>query len=125
MGGNGPILYMNYSDYVEKMVADGRFATISNDGRVVVLMFFSVCKDPKKHLENLEHKYLEHDPNGYILVIEDMISTEKFGMKYIDVIEDIFCMRYPNLERFMWRRRRESPRTDKIYSIGRRHSYAV
>lgn len=123
VGSDGAILSMNYQDYTEKMIRDGRFASIAEDGRVVILMLFSVCNEPKVYLDNLDHEYLEHDPEGHILVVEDLISSVRFGIRFVDVIEDIFCQRYPNIDRFMWRRFRK-PR-DKIYSIGRRHSYAV
>ena len=118
VGGDGALLSMMRPDYIEKMTKDGRFVSFEEDGKIFMLMLFSVCNDPEPYLNNLDHEYMEHDPNGKILVVEDMICG-KFKFKYVDLIQDTFCERFPNLEKAMWRRRRFP--MDKTYTLWRRH----
>lgn len=103
--------------YVQKMMSCGRFASIVEDGKAVLLMFYSICNDPQPYLDNLEHQYLEHDPSGTVLVIEEM-TCKKFQKRYVSKIQEMMCEKYPKLEKGMWRRRREG-REDKIYTLWR------
>lgn len=103
------------------MTKDGRYVTIIENGKVSLMMFFSVCDDPEPYLNNIDHEYIPHDPSGKILVIEDMVTT-KFKFKYVSAIQDSFCNKFPHLEKAMWRRRRYP--NDKIYTLWKRGSYA-
>jgi len=104
-------------EYVTKMMMSGRFASIVEDGKAVLLMFFSVCNDPQPYLDNLDHQFLEHDPSGKILVIEEL-TCKNFQRRYLQKIQEMMTEKYPKLEKAMWRRRRKG-REDKIYTLWR------
>lgn len=112
---------MRYQDYFDKMVEDGRFAVIAENGIVVLCILYSICEDPEPYLSNLDYKFIPHDPSGKTLVIEAAIGNDlKFSFR--DKIEEIFCAKFPQLEKAMWRRRRKP--VDKTYTIWRRHAHA-
>ena len=122
VGSHVAFLSVTQMEFMEKMAENGRFATFGENGKVFMLMLFSVTNDPEPYLNNIDHEYMEHDPYGKVLVIEDMICG-KFKFKYVDLIQDTFCKRFPNIEKAMWRRRR-FPK-DKIYTLWRRHQCLI
>ena len=94
---------MNYKEYGEKMVRDGRFMTVSENGKIIFIMFYSVCNDPEPFLNNIDHEYIEQDVSGKIIVIENMVGTN-FNKRKLLAMVDIFISKFPQVEKFMWKR---------------------
>ena len=113
---------MTYKEYGERMVRDGRFASISENGKIVLVMLYSVCNDPEPFINNIDHEYMEHDPNGKVLVIENIVGTF-FHKRFVKAMEDIFYSKFPQIEKTMWRRGRFP--IDKIVTYNRRHAHAT
>ena len=108
----------NYQEYVEKMMRDGRFMTLSEDGVMTLMLFYSICDDPTPFLENSTFDYIPHDPNGKTVIFDNMIC-KKFKKAYAQQIEESICERYPQLEKALWIR--EKDRTNVIITHHRRN----
>lgn len=93
----------DHYEYGQKMLEDGRVAAITENGEIVAFVYFSLCNDPTPYLENVDCKFIPHDPNGTILVIENMVAGN-FNFRTVSKIEEIFTSRFPNIEKGMWRR---------------------
>lgn len=113
---------MTYKEYGERMVRDGRFMTVSEDNRVILIMLYSVCNDPEPFLNNIDHEYMEQDINGKVLVIENIVG-KNFNMKRLKDMVEIFIDKFPKVEKFMWRR--AGYPKDRIVTYNRRHAYAI
>jgi hypothetical protein len=111
-----------YSDYIKKMIEDGRLITIKKEGKVILMLFYSVCNNPKKYLDNLDHKYISHDTQGKTIVIEEMLCNH-FDISLVSILEREFSNRYPNFEQAVWRRNRKPK--DKIFIQRRRRHYEI
>ena len=86
------------------------------------MLFFSICNDPNPYLNNIDHDYIEHDINGKILVIDDMVCG-KFNLSFLKSLNKSFLEKFPNLEKMMWRRR--GIPVDRIKVFNMRGNYVI
>lgn len=91
------------------MMGDGRFMMLHDKGIMTLMLFFSICDDPKPYIDNIEFDYLPHNPLGKTVVIDNMICT-KFKRHYFLEIERSLVERYPQIEKAIWIRERDNGR---------------
>jgi hypothetical protein len=104
------------------MLENNRCLIIADNGETVAHVFFSICDDPEPYLNNTDYKYIEHNPNGKIVIVEGMICKD-FKMKYLGILHDAFISKFPQLEECKWRRRKFP--VDKIITFKRRKQHAI
>lgn len=104
------------------MINDQRYVEFKENGKTIGMLTFSLCNDPDPYLNNLDHKYMEHDINGKILVLENFIGV-RFSSKFVKIMEDFFYSKFPQIEKTMWRRL-GYPK-DRIFTYKRRSIYAI
>ena len=94
MGGYGELFLMNIFDYPYQMIKDKRVASIAENGKIVAIVFFSLCNDETEHLWNWDYEYHKHNPEGKILVLEGLVC-KKFSFKIVKKMKDIFYTKFP------------------------------
>ena len=104
------------------MIENNRYVILEENGKTIGMLSFSLCDNPEPYLNNLEHKYIEHNINGKILVLENFVGV-RFGYKTIGLLEEFFYSKFPQIEKTMWRRCK-LPK-DKIFTYNRRYAYAI
>jgi hypothetical protein len=110
---------MNYETYVLRMMNDGRVASITNDGKIVAMVFFSLCNDETQHLWNWDYEYHPHNPKGKILVLEGLVC-KNFTFEIVKKMKEVFYSRFPQIEKTVWRR---DKRATKKCTLRRRYEF--
>ena len=111
-----------YVDYVTKMMGEGRFMTVKEDGELKGMLFFSISNDPTPYVDNITFEYLPHDETGSVVVFENMICKD-FKRKHALQIEEALVERFPNLEKAVWIRDKKNGRFTITHN--RRNYHAV
>lgn len=109
---------MSYKDYPYKMLRDGRVVSIVEDGKVVAIVFFSLCNDETVHLWNWDYEYHPHNPQGKILVLDGLVC-KNFTFSIVKKMKEVFYSKFPQIEKTMWRR--DVRNENKVYTLRRHH----
>ena len=99
------------------MIKDGRVASIVDDGKIVAVVFFSLCNDETQHLWNYDYNYHYHDPKGKILVFEGFVC-KNFNFRIVKKMKEMFYAKFPQIEKTIWRRDNRSK--DRVFTLHRR-----
>lgn len=108
---------MSIIDYPYKMIRDGRVCSIIENGKVIAIVFFSLCNDETQYLWNWNYEYHSHNPNGKILVLEGLVCRD-FNFKIVKKMKEIFYAKFPQIEKTVWRRDNHS---NKKFTFTRRN----
>ena len=103
------IANVKYVNYVVRMMKDGRFMLINENGMNVGMLFFSVCNDSTPYVNNTDFDYLPHDETGNTVVVDNMIC-KNFKKQHLEQIEEALVTRFPSLTRGVWVRDKENKR---------------
>jgi hypothetical protein len=106
-------------DYPYQMMKDGRVVSILENGKMVALVFFSLCDDETEHLWNWDYKYHPHNPNGKILVLEGLVC-ERFTFSIVKKMKEVFYEKFPQIEKTVWRR---DNRSNRKITYRRQHEF--
>lgn len=109
---------MSNIDYPYEMIRDGRVASIVENGKVVAIVFFSLCNDEIEHLWNWDYIYRKHNPAGKILVLEGLVC-KNFNYEIVRKMKEIFYEKFPQIEKTVWRR---DKRSNKKVTLRRNHA---
>lgn len=107
--------------YVCEMLREKRVVSITENGKIKAMIFFSLCDDEKEHLWNLEYEFRPHNPKGKILIIEAM-AGKSFSFSLLKKLKEIFYTKFPQIEKTMWRR--DNYLGAKVYTLTRRNYVA-
>ena len=110
---------MSIADYPYKMIKDGRVVSIAENGKVVAIVFFSLCNDETEHLWNWDYEYRTHNPDGKILVLEGLVCKD-FHFGIVKKMKEVFYQKFPQIEKTVWRR---DKRDNKKCTLRRRHEF--
>lgn len=108
---------MSMIDYPYKMIRDKRVVSIAEGGKVVAIVFFSLCNDETQHLWNWDYEYHPHNPEGKILVLEGLVCKD-FNFRIVKKMREVFYSKFPQIEKTVWRR---DNRSDKKVTLTRRN----
>ena len=91
------------------MMKDGRVASIIENGKMVAMVFFSLCDDENVHLWNWDYEYHPHNANGKILVLEGLVC-KNLTFSIVKKMKEVFYEKFPHIEKTVWRRDNRSNR---------------
>jgi len=106
-------------NYPYKMMKDGRAISIAENGKIVAIVFFSLCNDETQHLWNFEYEYHPHNPSGRILVLEGLVC-KNLTYSIIKKMKEAFYSKFPQIEKTVWRR---DKRATKVTTLRRYHEF--
>ena len=101
------------------MIKDGRVVSIAENGKIVAIVFFSLCNDETRHLWNFEYEYHPHNPEGKILVLEGLIC-KNLTFNIVKKMKEAFYSKFPQIEKTVWRR---DKRETKVSTLRRHYEF--
>ena len=107
---------MSIIDYPYKMIRDRRVASVIENGKVIAIVFFSLCNDETQHLWNWDYEYHKHNPEGKILVLDGLVCKD-FSFRIVKKMKEIFYNKFPQIEKTVWRR---DNRGNRVVTLNRR-----
>lgn len=87
--------------YVTLMLQDERVITISDNGKPIAFIFYSITDDYKPYLLKDEYEYLEHEKAGKTVYVEKLVSFH-WNKDLRILFERLITSKYPQLETGIW-----------------------